>query len=90
MNAKTAKKDIINNDFVCTDWIYPARQRFTGAAYMQNNGLAGSGISLYLLYLYVTTTSNIIHNTNANQNANVPIFVFSKAGAETLATASPT
>lgn len=87
---KTAKHPIIISDFTSTDCIYPARHKLTGAAYIQNNGFAGCGISLYFIYLLVTTTNKIKQETSPNQNAKLPIFVFSKIGAETLETTIPT
>ena len=52
---KTAKHPIIIRDFTSTDCIYPARHKLTGAAYIQNNGFAGCGISLYFIYLSAGT-----------------------------------
>ena len=46
---KTAKHPIIISDFTSTDCIYPARHKLTGAVYIQNNGFAGCGISLYFI-----------------------------------------
>ena len=60
---KTAKHPIIISDFTSTDCIYPARHKLTGAAYIQNNGFAGCGISLYFIYLLVTTTNKIKQET---------------------------